>query len=213
VRVEGAADLGELLFPHGLIPQILSLFIDVWRVLRRPDLTESEPKITNRFVKALAKEKRRRGYRFTVKPHEKELEHLDESTGRGYGEIDIVVQHGCDERCYFAFEAKKLCTGPTEEEVGSRDYVGEPGMGCFIDGRYASYQQHAGMLGYVMDGNCSRAKSAITVSIEKKANDLRLAEPRSVEPCPDMPECSDVFETWHNLDRGKFRLIHILLGV
>lgn len=59
--------------------------------------------------------------------------------------IDIEIlksQHGPRPR--FRFEAKRL-RGTTSR----RDYLGNEGLGCFLDGRYAKDDEFAGMLGYV----------------------------------------------------------------
>jgi len=215
VRVEGkASELAELLFPDGLVPQILSLIMDVWKSIARPAVTEDEPKITNRFAKAMQHEKRQRGHKFTVKPHVKELENLDETTGKGFGEIDILVQHGYDERCYFGIEAKKLnsTTKTGNWDSGAGDYVGEPGMGCFIDGRYSYNQLHGGMIGYVMDGDCPGAKTAIANSMKRKANYLKMSVSCKLEPSGHFPSCPEVFETRHHLERGEFTIFHVLLA-
>lgn len=59
MRVEGEAEvLYQILFPHGLVPQILRLIVDTWSLFQRPTDDEDEPKITNRFVLALQHEGR-----------------------------------------------------------------------------------------------------------------------------------------------------------
>lgn len=215
MRVEGEAeDLKQLLFPHGLVPQILGLIVDTWGSFLRPTNDEDEPKITNRFVKALQHERRRRGAPFRVAPHVLDLERLEPATGMGFGEIDIYVPDGFDERCYFGIEAKKLNTtspsGKWESQAG--DYAGSEGMGCFVDGRYASYQCEGAMVGYVMDGNCASAKTSITESIEKRADALRVGVTCSLDPAKHLPDYPHAFETRHYLDRGEFSIYHVLLA-
>lgn len=181
MRVEGQAnELNQALFPHGLVPQILRLLVDVWGIFEHPAQNEDEPKITNRFVLALQAERRRRQVRFRIMPHVKGVEDLDPETGKGFVEIDIYVPHGYDERCYFGIEAKKLNTTTSDKwESQAGDYAGKEGMGCFVDGRYAGYQCEGAMLGYVMDGDCPRAKASISEAIEKRADALRVPA-----PCP-----------------------------
>ena len=215
MRVEGEADnLNQELFPHGLVPQILRLIVDTWQSFRRPKADEYEPKITNRFVKALEAEGRRREARFRVMAHVKDLEDLDPGTGKGFAEIDIYVPHGYENRCYFGIEAKKLNTtspsGKWESQTG--DYAGKEGMGCFVDGRYAPYQCEGAMVGYVMDGDCTRAKECIKESIEKRAEALRVPVPCPLHPAEDLPDYPNAFETRHTLDRGGFKINHVLLA-
>jgi hypothetical protein len=62
--------------------------------------------------------------------------------------IDIqVIQHQHGPRPLFRFEAKRL-----HDSTSRRDYLGEEGLGCFLDGRYAASDPDAGMLGYVQVG-------------------------------------------------------------
>lgn len=58
-------------------------------------------------------------------------------------DIEIVkMQHGPRPR--FRFEAKRL-----RDAASRREYLGDEGLGCFLDGRYAREDDEAGMLGYV----------------------------------------------------------------
>jgi hypothetical protein len=215
MRVEGEADdLYRELFPHGLIPQILRLIVDTWGLFQRPTDDENEPKITNRFVVALQHEGRRRRARFRIMPHVKDVEKIHWETGKGFVEIDIYVPYGYESRCYFGIEAKKLNTtspgGKWESQAGN--YAGEEGMGCFVDGRYASYQCEGAMVGYVMDGNCAQAKTSITESIEKRADALRVPVPCPLHTAEHLADYPHAFETRHRLDRGEFTIYHVLLA-
>lgn len=215
MRVEGEADnLYQEIFPNGLVPQILQLLVDTWSQFLRPTNDESEPKITNRFVLALYNEGRRRRAQFRIMPHVKDVERLDPATGKDFVEIDIYVPHGYEPRCYFGIEAKKLNTtspgGKWESQAG--DYADKEGMGCFVEGRYASYQCEGAMVGYVMDGDCPKAKSSISEAIDKRADALRVSAPCPLHPSTHLPSYSDSFETRHTLDRGTFTLFHVLLA-
>ena len=215
MRVEGTGDvLGELLFPDGLIPQILKLLVETWQSFKKPTNDEDEPKITNRFVKSMQVRSAAEGLKFRVEAHVKELEHLDETTGKGFAEIDILVPHNYDYRCYFGIEAKKVNTtnaaGKWESEAG--EYSGKNGMGCFVEGRYAPYQEHGGMVGYVMDGDCARARSKISDAITERAQELRVTVPLQVAESRHLPQLSIAFETLHALDRVTFTIHHLLLA-
>jgi hypothetical protein len=213
MRVEGdAPELTEVLFPDGLVPQILNLLVDTWQGFRRPTDDEPEPKITNRYVLALQAERRKRGLRFRVEPHPKDIEHLDETTGRGWVEIDIMVPHGYDSRCYFGIEAKKLnCTTESGKDSRSGAYVGKEGMGCFVDGRYACHQTQGAMVGYVMDSDCAAAKDSVRDSMSRKATELKMSTPCKLEPSRHLPVNPDAFETRHDV-RDGFTIHHVLLA-
>ena len=147
-------------------------------------------------------------------PHVKDVERLDPDTGKGFVEIDIYVPHGYDSRCYFGIEAKKLNTvnsaGKWESQAG--DYAGKDGMGCFIDGRYAYYQCEGAMVGYVMDGDCTKAKASLSESIERRSEALRVTVPCPFDPAQDLAGYPHAFETRHNSARGEFTIYHILLA-
>lgn len=216
MRVDGEApDLFAMLFPEGLVPQILKLIVDTWQSFQPPTDDEDEPKITNRFVVALQNEQRRLRIPFRIEPHPKDVEHLDPTTGRGYFEIDICIPHGYDSRCYFGIEAKKLNVkvsgGGRASKAG--EYADAGGMGCFISGHYAPHQCEGAMVGYVMDGDCPKAKKKIAAAINKRASALHVPNPCPMPSARQLPGCSDAFETEHNLpNRGKFTLHHVLLA-
>lgn len=215
MTVEGEADdLYRQLFPHGLVPRILRFIVETWETFLRPTDDEDEPKITNRFVRAMQAERRRRRVPFRVEAHTKDVEKLDPATGKGYVEIDICLPHGYDSRCYFGIEAKKLNTTDSEGKWESQagEYTGKEGMGCFIDGRYASYQCEGAMVGYVMDGDCQKAKHKISEAIDKRADALRVPAPCPMHPAEALPDNPHAFETQHNLDRGDFTIYHLLLA-
>jgi hypothetical protein len=215
MRIEGEAPgLEGELFPHGLVPQILRLLVDSWSTFDPPTDDEDEPKITNRFVVALQDTRRRKRFQLRVEAHAKDVGTLDPGTGRGYVEIDICVPHGYESRCYFGIEAKKLNTTDSKGRWHSRarEYAGKDGMGCFVDGRYARYQCQGAMVGYVMDGDCPRAKSSISQAINRRAKELRVTPPCPLHPARHLPGHADAFETLHDLERGEFTIHHVLLA-
>jgi hypothetical protein len=59
--------------------------------------------------------------------------------------IDIeILKSQQGPRPRFRFEAKRL-----HDTASRRNYLGDDGLGCFLDGRYAKEDEIAGMLGYV----------------------------------------------------------------
>jgi hypothetical protein len=215
MRIEGEAlDLYQALFPHGLVPQILQLMVDAWNSFRHPTNDEDEPKITNRYVKAMRVEGRRRGARFRVESQYPELEQLDPDTGKGFGLIDICVPYGYESRCYFGIEAKKLNTSDAhgKPDPNAREYAGDKGMGRFVSGRYSGYQCEGAMVGYVMDADCTKARASISKAIDERARELRVPVSCPLHPAQALPNHPDAFETRHALDRGEFTLHHVLLA-
>jgi len=74
--------------------------------------------------------------------------HRQGQTGKHRPRVDVqIMEHGIAKRPRFRFEAKRL------HDAGSRrKYLGCDGLGCFLDGRYASDDETAGMIGYVQQG-------------------------------------------------------------
>lgn len=65
--------------------------------------------------------------------------------GKRRRRIDIeILKSQQGPRPRFRFEAKRL-----QDTASRRDYLGDDGLGCFLDGRYAREDDTAGMLGYV----------------------------------------------------------------
>lgn len=65
--------------------------------------------------------------------------------------IDVeIVKSQQGPRPRFRFEAKRL-----HDTASRRNYLGNDGLGCFLDGRYATEDGIAGMLGYVQAGSIS----------------------------------------------------------
>jgi hypothetical protein len=86
--------------------------------------------------------------------------------------IDIEIMHlvrGTKPR--FRFEAKRL-----RDTDSRRAYVGDDGMGCFLDGRYAATDMDAGMLGYVQDGTDADHAIALSTAIMNDLVRFRVAQ-------------------------------------
>ena len=67
------------------------------------------------------------------------------------------------------------------------------------------------MLGYVMDGNCAKAKTSIAKAVKKRADALCMREPCDLSPSKALPGYRDAFETRHHPDMRDFTIHHVLL--
>ncbi|MCX7011431.1 MAG: hypothetical protein NTW86_02485 [Candidatus Sumerlaeota bacterium] len=198
-------------FPDDLIPEIIDLVLRSWRSFQRPRPDEEEVPITRRFREVLVREKNRADLPFTV--WRESSEPADPVIGRETGRIDIVFLHGYREGVYFAFECKRLNVRfPSGFSSQAAEYVGIDGMMCFITEKYARGLRHAGMIGYVMDGDVAAALRALTKAIVKKARDLCMSARSCLEPCAIRGD-DRVKETTHSLPGRKLTLYHILLSV
>ena len=95
----------------------------------------------------------------------------DSRLGKRRKRIDIeIIQHQAGPRPRFRIEAKRL-----HSPASRRDYLGEDGLGCFLDGRYAKKDQMAGMLGYVQEGTLELHAEAIGEFLKKKPTKYAVA--------------------------------------
>ncbi len=91
-----------------------------------------------------------------------------EREGKYRRRIDIeVIELIRGPRPRFRFEAKRL-----RDSESRREYLGDDGLGCFLDGRYAASDTAAGMLGYVQEG--TEADHVRTLSDSLLKNPVRF---------------------------------------
>lgn len=77
--------------------------------------------------------------------HEEVRVHDPAKKGKRRRRIDIeIMHHRLGPRPRFRFEAKRL-----RDSASHRDYIGEEGLGCFLNGSYAGSDGAIGMIGYV----------------------------------------------------------------
>jgi len=96
-------------------------------------------------------------------------------SGRQRLRTDIIIE--CSRtpgRPEYVFEGKRL----KKKGFGASKYVGTEGMGCFIDGRYASRYNEAAMLGYVQSDSVNHWQIRVRQSIERNAKSLLLKPPQ-----------------------------------
>ena len=129
-------------------------------------------------------------------------------TGRARLRLDIIIEAtNWEGRPKYCFEAKRL----HKKGFPASKYIGSEGMGCFINGLYASRYPEAGMLGYVQSDSIDHWREKVKAEINKKAHSLHLKSAQQ-----DL-QIIDVFPTeWiseHNRDSIGHPIIvhHILL--
>lgn len=91
--------------------------------------------------------------------------------GKARRRIDIYIEssHGARRPCRFAFEAKRLYRS---DSVAA--YVGELGLGAFLDGTYVPTSPAAGMLGFVQQGTNTSAIQRVRDKLERERGDHGL---------------------------------------
>ena len=98
--------------------------------------------------------------------------HGHERLGKRRFRIDIqIMQHGIARRPRFRFEAKRL------HDTSSRsEYLGNDGLGCYLDGRYADDDEIAGMLGYVQQGTVKAHAESLAEALKANPETYRVTE-------------------------------------
>jgi len=106
-------------------------------------------------------------------------------------------------RARFSFEAKRL--GPDHPVCL---YVGEEGLGCFVNGIYAREAPVAGMLGYVQSGTPPEWAKRIENAMARRQPNVRVVQGQEWVPVTVAPGLDDTYVTGH--DRPSVgRPIHI----
>lgn len=208
MAVIGDAELWSDLFPDRLIPQILSLVLDVWTAWEEPESNALEVPITRRFRARLRQDKNLRRLPVRI---ERESPEDSFDSGKEIGRIDLRFCHGYREEVYFAFECKRLNLrrGKKRQSLAT-EYV-DDGLMRFVDGRYAQGLHSGGMLGYVMDGDVPAATRSVQRSTVARRERLRLVGSGLAE-CALKPESDQVRETIHRLE-PELRIFHVFLPV
>ena len=158
-----------------LVPDILALVRRTWQTMPplAPDALEDPT--TEEFCRRLRQSRTAAELPFRIDP---QLVELGESSDADQGRMDIVFSPTLPtEVVYFCLECKRL---NVTKSGSTRSYATEyviHGMMRFITGRYASQVQHAGMLGYVLDGNVAGAMGRVSAAIGKHCEELGMREP------------------------------------
>lgn len=128
--------------------------------------------------------------------------------GKRRRRIDIeIVKSQVGRRPRFRFESKRL-----NDAASRRDYLGEDGLGCFLDGRYAKEDGVAGMLGYVQADSIESHAQALEEAIVADLNNYGVREDGQWRPCRIVGDLTS-FQTVHNRRGGlpAISLLHTLL--
>jgi len=130
-------------------------------------------------------------------------------SGKRRRRIDIEIlksQEGPRPR--FRFEAKRL-----HDTTSRRDYLGEAGLGCFLDGRYAKEDAVAGMLGYVQADFIDSHTEALEKAIRKDPKVYAVGTGGEWKSCEIVKQLAS-FQTRHDRvgSLPAITLFHTLLS-
>lgn len=203
-------------FREDYLAEILETVAVAWSRMKQPKRNEWEDPITYRLAGRLQNDPI-----FNEVPYDIVPQHwLLGLNGERLGRLDLRFKHRQSQRDYFAFESKRLHVtypgGSISPEYG--DYAGEPGMMAFIEGQYSKNLPAGGMLGYVMDGETSKAWGGLATRIEARREELKLgASSKLTKSKLSHIEASGISgtllgETAHQIGH-QLRLFHLLLPV
>jgi hypothetical protein len=200
------------LFVEDLIPSVLALVLDAWDRMEKPAADEVENRTTLRLYSAMIRGKDRQRHAFLIRPQDLEVDpDLDDVTGQK--DIAFFPSRN-DEDIYFCLEAKRLnaLVSGVRQSL-AHEYVTN-GMQRFVDCKYSRQVRHAGMLGYVLDGDVDRAMKNVANVIRLHYKDLRMEPPGEMRPSLIRPDDAHAKETHHERqnDAIPFWLHHLFVA-
>ncbi len=195
-------------FKDDYIPLLLNLILDAWVTFRMPT-DRFENLITKKLCAHLRNNKDRDKHFFRIDWESPNLNKKGDTLGR----VDLKVTDGnCDEHIYFSIECKRLhVTFPSGRFCSlAPEYVKE-GMYRYFNGQYAIGLNKGGMLGYVMDGDISKAIDNVEIAIESQRSILCM-QSASILKRSSLINKNFVRETHHiKSDKSPFTIHHIFL--
>lgn len=195
-----------------MVPQILTLVVGTWEEMPSPASDDKEDHITNVLCLALQRNRSARGLPFQVRTQVVELEPMQ---GKDLGRMDIVfIPMVPREDIYFCLESKRL---NALKNGKVRSYASEYvtfGMMRFVTGQYSKAVQHGGMIGYVLDGDVSRAMINVETNIKRQRTALRMATPGTFLPSTVLKDDVRAHETRHNRthETNPFHIHHLFIA-
>ena len=203
-------------FGADYLADILEAVAVAWRQMPKPKPTEIENRITSRLAGWLLNAP---GFAGELPFHIVPQHELPDINGKILGRLDICFKHLQSTRDYFAVEAKRLHvpygSGMQPEYAA---YAGSDGMMAFIEGQYSQNLPAGGMLGYVMDGETSKAWGGLATRIEARRQELKLGTSSKLTKSKlshieaSGMQGTSLGETAHQIGY-KLRLFHLLLPV
>ena len=194
-----------------LVPDILALVRRTWQTMPALAQDALEDPTTEELCRRLRQSRTAAELPLRV---DTQLVELGESSDADQGRMDIVFSPLVPtEVVYFCLECKRL---NVTKSGYTRSYATEYviyGMMRFITGQYASQVQHAGMLGYVLDGNVAGAIRRVSSAIGRRCEELGMKESCLVRQPSIRTGDLSARETrhWRGPSGGRFVIQHLFL--
>ncbi|HUT30115.1 MAG TPA: hypothetical protein VMX13_10015 [Sedimentisphaerales bacterium] len=194
-------------FRVDLLPCLFDLIIESWKTFPQPASHDLEVPITKRFCVHLENSKDRSTHLFRIDWEANLLDNTATHTGR----IDIRVTHGYMATEYFSFECKLL--NKTDHNGRWYSLAGEyieEGVMRYVTGQYSG-GDNGGMIGYVMDGDITKAIQHVNRAIQTRQERLRINHQPQLRNSSIRPHCPQTRQTDHLTKTGPFRIHHVFL--
>lgn len=195
----------------GGVGAVLALTLEAWGKIDPPGPSEHEDKTTIRLYAAMVKNRDRQAHRFLIRYQDVEVV---TDLAKEIGRKDIVFFPGHDGDFYFCLEAKRLNARVNGVMKSMADDYVKEGMQRFVDGKYSRYIHHGGMLGYVLDGDVTRAMTNVLANIHSEHPSLGMDSPGDWVESPHRKGDPHARETSHR--RGhtttRFQLQHLFVS-
>jgi hypothetical protein len=213
MSTSGEFDLFAPAFPNDMVPDVIQFLLAEWPNVKPPAGKPLENRITSRLAGRLTnamREHDRPQFRFTCRP-----KIADAESDTEVGELDIQVSSFSPHPDAFLVVECKRLNVETDSGFQSRagEYVGNDGMGCFINGQYDSGGNVGVMLGYVMTRTIAGAIKSIDEQLSSDHLKLRMVQPFRLADSTLMPNQPCVKETAHRLNRNpRFTIVHAFVS-
>lgn len=196
---------------NGGVSLVMALTLDAWKHTTAPAPDEHEDKTSVRLFAAMVKKQDRQSHRFLIRYQDVEV---DTDLAKETGKKDIVFFPGHDGDLYFCLEAKRLNARVNGVMKSLADEYVKEGMQRFVAGKYSRQVHHAGMLGYVLDGDVARAMTNVLNNIRRQYASLGMDAPGDWIESPHRVGDPQAKETEHRRlhTLTRFKLQHLFVS-
>lgn len=203
-------DWADLIDP--MVPEILTLVIASWEQMPSPAPDEKEDNITVELCRALRQNRTARDLMFQI---DTQVVELEPASGEDLGRLDIAFRPLIPrEDIYFCLETKRL---NVIKDGQTRAYAAEYvifGMMRFVNGQYSRAVRHGGMIGYVLDGDVTRAITNVEGNIQRQHSALCMTAPGKFLPSTVLKKDARARETHHHRthETNVFCIHHLFIA-
>lgn len=195
-----------------MVPDILQLTVAAWESLPAITSDEKEDNITLALCRVLRQNREARNLPFQI--HTQQVE-IDPQPGEDMGRLDIVFNLLVPrEEIYFCLEGKRLNVIKNgETRAYAAEYVSH-GMMRFVTGQYSRAVHHGGMIGYVLDGDISRAITNVEANVQAQHAALGMSAPGDLVESEHLKPDTRARESDHQRthETTKFRIHHLFMA-